>query len=62
VVTLDNSDQLPADVHIFTTTKQPWVKSPENATVFEVFYDYVKTWSKENKAHRKHLLANILDI
>lgn len=49
-------------MHIFTTTKQSWVKSPENATVFEVFYDYEKIWSKENNVHRKYLLANIIDI
>jgi hypothetical protein len=62
VGTLDNPNQFPPDVHIFTTTKQSWITLPKNAAVFEVFYDYEKTWSKENNNRRKHLLANVIEV
>jgi hypothetical protein len=62
VGTLDNPNQFPPDVHIFTTTKQSWITLPKNAAVFEVFYDYEKTWSKENNNRRKYLLANVIKV
>ncbi|MBV1911555.1 MAG: GFA family protein [Kangiellaceae bacterium] len=57
VGTLDNPDQFPPDVHIYTSTKQPWVILPENAAVFEAFYNWDKIWSKKSNDHRKLLLA-----
>jgi len=45
VGTLDNPDQFPPDVHIFTTTKQPWVNLAPNSLIFEEFYDYKEIWS-----------------
>jgi hypothetical protein len=55
--TLDNPDALPPDVHIFTTTKQPWVILPPGDHAVDIFYDYQTTWSAENLARREALLA-----
>jgi hypothetical protein len=57
VGTLDDPDQLPPDVHIFTSTKQPWVNLPTNDLVMDEFYDYEKTWTKHNLNRRKALIA-----
>lgn len=45
VGTLDNSEKLPPDVHIFTKTKHPWVILPSNVPAVELYYDTDKTWS-----------------
>lgn len=57
VGTLDNPDQLPPDVHIFTSTKQPWFTLPKDSLAVDEFYDYETTWTKENLQRRKALLA-----
>ena len=57
VGTLDNPDQFSPDVHIYTTTKQPWFTLPKNSAVFKEFYNYENTWSKKNNNHRKMLLV-----
>lgn len=59
VGTLDNPDRLPPDVHIFTTTKQPWVQLPADAHVVDIFYDYETTWSPENLARKKALMQAV---
>jgi hypothetical protein len=38
VGTLDSPDACPPNVHIFTSSKQPWVAIPEGAEQFEIFY------------------------
>lgn len=38
VGTLDDPDSCPPDVHIYTSTKQPWVILPEGVKRFEGFY------------------------
>lgn len=43
--TLDDPDQLPPDVHIFTGSKQPWVILPKEDRSVEVFYDFKEIWS-----------------
>lgn len=45
VGTLDNPDQFPPDVHIYTSSKQPWVILPEKDLRVERFYEFAKTWS-----------------
>ena len=42
-----------ADVHIFTSTKQPWVRLPPDARAFDEFYDIDKVWSEEAKERRR---------
>jgi hypothetical protein len=57
VGTLDNPDQFPPDVHIFTESKLPWINLPSDDLVVEVFYDYDKVWTSKNNALRKSLIA-----
>ncbi len=48
VGTLDDPDQMPPDVHIFTGSKQPWVVLPKDDRRVEVFYVFKETWSPES--------------
>ena len=57
VGTLDDPDQLPPDVHIFTSTKQPWVNLPANSLAVNEYYDCEKTWTKENFDRKNALMA-----
>jgi hypothetical protein len=57
VGTLDVPDRLPPDIHIFTSSKQPWVQLPEGALAFENYYDRNVCWPAESLARRKALLG-----
>jgi hypothetical protein len=50
---LDDAAALPPDVHIFTRSKLPWVRLPEGARAFDVFYELEKEWPPESLARRK---------
>jgi hypothetical protein len=57
VGTLDVPAQFPPDIHIFTTTKQPWlVLGPATPAVPE-YYDREEYWPAASLARRKALLA-----
>ncbi len=58
VGTLDMPDIMPPDVHIFTSTKQPWVQLPEDANVADQFYKYEEIWSADSLARRQALLKD----
>lgn len=45
--TLDQPSAITPDVHIFTRSKLPWVRLPEGAPSFEVFYDLKDVWTPE---------------
>ncbi len=47
---LDDRDSLPPDVHVYTSTKQPWMVIPDGVPQFEEFYDLPTFWSAENLA------------
>ena len=47
VGSLDDPDRLPPDVHIFTESKQPWIKLPADTPAFETFYSRTKLWPAE---------------
>ena len=53
VGTLDDPSVLPPDVHIFTRTKQPWVRWPEDVQSFEIFYNPQEFWSAEKMKRRR---------
>ncbi len=55
VGTLDDPDQLPPDIHIYATSKQPWVILPPENPVVDEFYKIEKTWTKESLERRKAL-------
>ena len=50
VGTLDEPDSLPPSIHIFTTTKQPWVVLPEGTPAVPEYYDRKKYWPAESLA------------
>jgi hypothetical protein len=55
--TLDDPGALPPDVHIYTRSKLPWVRLPEGAPAFEVYYDSKALWPAESLARRKALFG-----
>ena len=57
VGTLDDPDQLPPDIHIFTSSKQPWVVLPEGAPAVPEYYDRTKYWPEESLQRRAALQA-----
>ena len=48
VGTLDQPDRLPPDIHIYTTSKHPWVVLPADAAAVDAFYDRRNYWPKES--------------
>jgi hypothetical protein len=57
VGTLDNPDLLPPDIHIFTSSKQPWVVLPPGMPAVPEYYDRQQYWPAESLARREALLA-----
>jgi len=43
--TLDDPAAVAPDAHIFTRSKLPWVRLPEDTPAFEVYYDMQELWS-----------------
>ena len=39
VGTLEKPDALPPDIHIYTSSKQPWVVLPPDTPAFDTYYD-----------------------
>ena len=59
VGTLDEPDYLPPDIHIFTSSKQPWVLLPVGVPAVSGYYDRKKYWPEESLARREALLAKL---
>jgi len=59
VGTLDNPDALPPDIHIFTSSKQPWVVLPEGTPAVPEYYDRKIYWPAESLARRLALLEKL---
>lgn len=66
VGTLEEPSMLAPDVHIYTRSKQPWVKLPGDgvgattgkpAEVSEAYYDSSKLWPAESLARRKAIFG-----
>ena len=55
VGTLDEPDRLPPDIHIFTSTKQPWVVLPPDTPAVDEYYERDKYWPKESLERRRNL-------
>ena len=49
VGTLDTPAAMPPDIHIFTSTKQPWVVLPAGARAVPEFYKPRETWPTETQ-------------
>ena len=57
VGTLDNPDRFPPDIHIFTTSKQPWVVIPPGAAAVPEYYDRNKYWPQASLERRRLLFG-----
>jgi hypothetical protein len=55
VGTLDEPDRLPPDIHIYTASKLPWVKIPEEAVAVPEYYRASEVWPAESLARMKAL-------
>ena len=51
--TLDDPSQVPPDIHIYTSTRQPWVVLPEGAPAVPEFYKPADVWTAEGLARFK---------
>ena len=48
VGTLDDPDARPPDIHIYVSSKQPWVTLPPGARAVPEFYDVPAVWPAES--------------
>lgn len=59
VGTLDTPDLFPPDVHIFTSTKQPWFILPPDALSFDEYFVIEDIWSQQSLSRRTALQNNL---
>ena len=59
VGSLDEPDQLPPDLHIFTDTKQPWLALGNSVPVVDQYYEIDAHWPPESLARWQVLLPLI---
>jgi hypothetical protein len=57
---MDNPDLCPPDIHIFTSTKQPWVTLPPGAKAVPELYDINEVWPAESLDRRRRLISACL--
>ena len=53
VGTMDRPGDYPPDIHIFTSSKLPWVTFPDRARVVAEFYNLDEVWSDDAKERRR---------
>jgi hypothetical protein len=59
VGTLDEPHCLPPDVHIFASSRQPWLNLPADAKVYDEYYDTKETWSEDSFQRRNALISRV---
>jgi hypothetical protein len=59
VGTLETPDALPPDIHIFTSSKQPWVQLPAGTPAMPEYYQASKYWPADSLARRAALAAKL---
>ncbi len=59
VGTLDAPDNLHPDIHIFTSSKQPWVILPPDTPAMSEYYDAQQYWPPESLARREAYLPRL---
>jgi len=57
VGTLDEPDNFPPGIHIFTMSKQPWVVLPPGTPSVREYYDTKEVWPEESLARRRAVLG-----
>jgi hypothetical protein len=55
VGTLDEPGRLPPDIHIFTSTKLPWLELPADARAVPEYYSSKQVWPAESLERRERL-------
>jgi hypothetical protein len=58
VGTLDQPDALPPDIHIYTSSKQPWVLLPAGVPAVPEYYDREDYWPAASLDRRRVLMAS----
>ena len=56
VGTLLEPGRMPPDIHIFTSTKQPWVVIPPGMPAMAEYYDRKQYWPQESLERREAML------
>lgn len=56
VGTLNEPDRLPPDIHIYTSSRQPWVVLPGDVPAVPEYYQRSQYWSAESLARRAALI------
>jgi hypothetical protein len=56
VGTLDEPDRVPPDIHIFTSSKQPWVVLPPEIPAVPEYYSRSKYWPAESIERQRKLV------
>ena len=59
VGTLDLPDDFPPDVHIYTSTKQPWVQLPPGTPAVAEYYDSAALWPPASLARRAAVMKRL---
>ncbi len=59
VGTLEQPDRFPPDIHIFTSSKQPWVVLPADVPAVAEYYDRKAYWPGDSLERRAALLAAV---
>jgi hypothetical protein len=54
--TLDHPELCPPDIHIFTTTKQPWVTLSGDVPIRKGYYEREKFWPEASLKRRQALM------
>ena len=57
VGTLDDPNRCPPDVHIFTSTKQKWVRLCDDVPVMKGYYSREKLWPADSLKRRASMLG-----
>ncbi len=57
VSTLDRPHDIVPDVHIFTRSKLPWVRLPQGARMFDIYYEMAKEWPTKSLERRRRAEA-----
>jgi hypothetical protein len=56
---LDHPERFAPQVHVFVSSKQPWVRIPEGVPQFSEFYDLEDVWSAESLERRRAIQPKI---
>lgn len=57
VGTLDEPARLPPDIHIYTSTRLPWLRLPEDARSVPEYYSARAVWTPHSLARRERLIG-----